>query len=91
MQASVRIQVTKSERVRRTVAADLAPFPPHGRLRSSEKALFERCDNAPASRSDACLVPMSELYATSRVFTLDSDCHIYRRHGRKVIPLLRPE
>ncbi len=55
------------------------------------KTLFERYDNVPASLADACLVRMSELYETCRVFTLDSDFHIYRRHGRKVIPLLRPE
>jgi len=40
--------------------------------------------------ADACLVRMSELYERSRVLTLDSDSHIDRRHGRKVIPLLRP-
>jgi len=33
---------------------------------------------------------MSELYERSRVLTLDSDFHIDRRHGRKVIALLRP-
>ncbi|MBK6713523.1 MAG: hypothetical protein IPG57_00085 [Burkholderiales bacterium] len=37
------------------------------------------------------VVRMSELYETSRVFTLNSDFHIDRRHGRKVIPLLRPQ
>lgn len=54
------------------------------------QALFERYDNVPASLADACLVRMSELYERCRVFTLDADFHIYRRHGRKVIPLLRP-
>ena len=54
------------------------------------QALFERYDNVPASLADACLVRMSELYDRSRVFTLDDDFHIYRRHGRKVIPMLRP-
>jgi predicted nucleic acid-binding protein len=54
------------------------------------QALFERYDNVPASLADACLVRMSELYERSRVFSLDADFHIYRRHGRKVIPLLRP-
>ncbi|BDI03051.1 type II toxin-antitoxin system VapC family toxin [Sphaerotilus microaerophilus] len=58
---------------------------------TSVQALFERYDNVPASLADACLVRMSELYEPCRVFTLDSDFHIYRRHGRKVIPLLRPE
>ena len=57
---------------------------------ASVQALFERYGNVPASLADACLVRMSELYEHSRVFTLDSDFHIYRRHGRKVIALLRP-
>ena len=57
---------------------------------ASVQALFERYDNVPASLADACLVRMSELYERSRVLTLDADFQIYRRHGRKVIPLLRP-
>ena len=56
----------------------------------SVQALFERYDNVPASLADACLVRLSELYERCRVVTLDSDFNIYRRHGRKVIPLLRP-
>lgn len=54
------------------------------------QTLFERYDNVPASLADACLVRMSELYDRCRVFTLDADFQIFRRHGRKVIPLLRP-
>jgi len=54
------------------------------------QALFQRYDNVPASLADACLVRMSELFARSRVFTLDADFHIYRRHGRRVIPVLSP-
>jgi len=52
--------------------------------------LFERCDNVPALLADPCLVRMSELYDPCRVVTLDSDFHLYRRHGRKVIPVLTP-
>lgn len=54
------------------------------------QALFERYDNVPASLADACLVRMSELFARSRVFTLDADFQVYRRHGRRVIPVLSP-
>jgi uncharacterized protein len=54
------------------------------------QGLFERYDNVPASLADACLVRMSEQHAQCRVFTLDTDFHIYRRHGRRVIPLLTP-
>lgn len=54
-------------------------------------ALFNRYDNVPASLVDACLIRMSELYDPCRVLTLDSDFHVYRRHGRRAIPLLRPD
>lgn len=39
---------------------------------------------------DACLVRMAEQHAQSKVFTLDQDFRIYRKHGRQVIPLLIP-
>jgi predicted nucleic acid-binding protein len=55
------------------------------------RSLFERYDNVPASLADACLIRLSELYDSCRVLTLDSDFHVYRRHGRKVIALLRPD
>ena len=58
---------------------------------SAVRKLFERYDNVPASLADACLIRLSELYEPSRVVTLDSDFHVYRRHGRKAVPLLRPE
>ncbi len=46
--------------------------------------------NVPMSLADACLVRMAELHPRSRVFTIDSDFHIYRQHGRQVIPILMP-
>jgi uncharacterized protein len=52
--------------------------------------LFERYEKVPASLADACRVRRSEQHAHCRVFTLDTDFHIYRRHGRGVIPLLKP-
>lgn len=54
------------------------------------RALFERHDNVPASLADACLVRMSELHEPCRVLTLDRDFLVYRRHGRKIIPVLSP-
>lgn len=54
------------------------------------RALFERYDNVPASLTDACLVRLSELHEPCRVLTFDSDFSVYRRHGRKVIPVLSP-
>ncbi|MDP1651342.1 MAG: PIN domain-containing protein [Rhodocyclaceae bacterium] len=54
------------------------------------RALFQRYDNVPASLADACLIRLAELHEPCRVLTLDSDFHVYRRHGRKTIPLLSP-
>ena len=54
-------------------------------------ALYQRYGNVPASLADACLVRMSKLYEPCHVLTLDSDFHIFRRHGRKVIPVLCPD
>ncbi len=53
-------------------------------------ALYQRYDNMPASLADACLVRMSELFEPCAVLTLDSDFHVYRRHGRKVVPTIYP-
>lgn len=54
------------------------------------RALFQRYDNVPASLADACLIRLAELNEPCRVLTLDSDFHIYRRHGRKAIALVSP-
>ena len=41
--------------------------------------------------ADACIVRMSELFSDSQVFTLDrNDFSVYRRNGRRTIPLLAP-
>ncbi len=55
------------------------------------RQLFERYGNVPASLADACLIRMSELYEPSVVMTFDSDFLVYRRNGRKSIPVLMPE
>lgn len=51
---------------------------------------FRRYRDVPASLADACLIRMSELHEPCAVLTLDSDFHVYRRHGRRTIPLIRP-
>ena len=53
--------------------------------------LMRRYQSVPMDLADACLVRMSELRKDVRVFTLDSDFKLYRRHGRQTIPLLYPE
>jgi predicted nucleic acid-binding protein len=54
------------------------------------RALMRRYANVPMSLADACLVRMSELSDDASVLTLDSDFRIYRRLGRRAIPLITP-
>src|SRR5256885_2378545 len=55
------------------------------------RALMRTYRDVPMSLADATLVRLSELHRDGRVFTLDSDFHIYRRHRNLVIPVLMPE
>jgi len=55
------------------------------------RPLLKRYRNRPMSLADACLVRLSELHPCGKIFTLDSDFLIYRRHGNKVIPVLMPD
>jgi predicted nucleic acid-binding protein len=53
--------------------------------------LLQKYSDLPMDFADACLVRMSEQYSDSRVFTLDHDFPVYRRHGRQAIPLIFPD
>lgn len=53
-------------------------------------ALMQRYSRIPMSLADACLVRMAELMDHAVIMTFDSDFRIYRKHSRKVIPLLAP-
>ncbi len=53
-------------------------------------ALMTKYSDLPMSLADACLVRMSELHDDAAVFTVDQDFLIYRKHGRKKIPLISP-
>lgn len=53
-------------------------------------ALMAKYHDVPMSLADACLVRMSELHDGARVFTIDSDFKLFRRHGRQAIPLIYP-
>jgi predicted nucleic acid-binding protein len=53
-------------------------------------ALLKKYGNVPVSLADACLVRMAELYDRSSIITLDADFQIYRKHKRRIIPLLTP-
>ena len=52
--------------------------------------LMGKYHDVPMSLADACLVRMSELHDNARIFTLDSDFKLYRRHSRQAIPLIFP-
>ena len=52
--------------------------------------LMQKYSNVPMSLADACLVRMTELHAEPMILTTDSDFTIYRRHGRQVVPHVRP-
>lgn len=54
------------------------------------RRLMRRYASIGASLADICLVRMSELYSNCQVLTLDRDFLIYRRDGRRVIPLVAP-
>jgi len=53
--------------------------------------LMSRYADLPMDLADACLLRMTEKRRDVRVFTLDSDFKIYRRHGRQIVPLIFPE
>jgi predicted nucleic acid-binding protein len=52
--------------------------------------LLEKYSNVPMGLADACLVRMTELLTDPIVLTTDADFHVYRRHGRQVVPCLLP-
>jgi predicted nucleic acid-binding protein len=54
------------------------------------RTLIQRYRDVPMSLADACLVRMVEQTPSPRVFTVDSDFRVYRRPGRRTIPLLAP-
>ncbi len=52
--------------------------------------LMKKYTDQPMSFADACLVRMSEIYPEYSVFTLDKHFRVYRRQGRRHIPLITP-
>jgi predicted nucleic acid-binding protein len=57
---------------------------------ASIKKLITQYRTTPMSFADACLVRMLEQNASSSIITFDKDFHIYRKHGRLIIPTLMP-
>ena len=52
--------------------------------------LLRKYDDQPISLADACLVRMAELNDHCQIFMTDKDFLVYRRKGRRMIPLLAP-
>jgi predicted nucleic acid-binding protein len=52
--------------------------------------LMKKYHNVPMSFADACLVRMTETLSNPTLLTTDSDFHVYRRHGRQVVPCGTP-
>jgi predicted nucleic acid-binding protein len=59
--------------------------------RAPLRELMARYRDVPMSLADATLVRLAELNDESRVFTLDGDFRIYRRHRNEIIPVLMPD
>jgi predicted nucleic acid-binding protein len=58
--------------------------------RETLRKLVAKYDDLPMSLADACLVRMAELNGQAFVFTVDSHFQIYRKHGRRQIPVIMP-
>ena len=52
--------------------------------------LLSKYADRPMSLADACLVRLAELNDRASVLTIDDDFSVYRKHGRRVIPLIAP-
>jgi predicted nucleic acid-binding protein len=57
---------------------------------SAVRRVLDRYRDQGASLADACLVRMSELHRDCQVLTTDRDFLVYRREGRRVIPIIAP-
>ena len=53
--------------------------------------LLRKYADRPMSLADACLVRLAELHDGASVFTIDGDFSVYRKHGRRTIPLITPD
>jgi predicted nucleic acid-binding protein len=58
--------------------------------RAALRELMARYRNVPMSLADATPVRLAELSDQPKIFTLDADFRIYRRHRNQVIPILLP-
>ena len=54
------------------------------------RRLWKKYADVPMSLADTCLVRMAEKFDDHAICTLDSDFTVYRKQGRKTIPLITP-
>ena len=52
--------------------------------------LLRKYVDRPMSFADACLGRLAEINDGAVVFTIDGDFGVYRKHGRRAIPLITP-
>jgi len=58
--------------------------------RAAVARLLRKYADRPMSLADACLVRLAELKDQASVLTVDGDFAVYRKHGRRLIPLISP-
>jgi predicted nucleic acid-binding protein len=58
--------------------------------RAAVGRLLRKYADRPMSLADACLVRLAELHEGASVLTIDGDFAVYRKHGRRAIPLIAP-
>jgi uncharacterized protein len=58
--------------------------------RAAVGRLLRKFTDRPMSLADACLVRLAELNDRASVLTIDGDFSVYRKHGRRAIPLIVP-
>jgi predicted nucleic acid-binding protein len=58
--------------------------------RTAVGRLLRKYADRPMSLADACLVRLAELNDRASVLTVDGDFAVYRKHGRRAIPLITP-
>ena len=55
------------------------------------RSLLTKYHSLPMSLADATLVRLAERHDNATIFTLDKHFRIYRKHGRRQIPLIIPD
>ena len=58
--------------------------------RATVGRLLRKYAGRPMSLADACLVRLAELHDGASVLTIDADFSVYRKNGRRAIPLIAP-